>query len=178
MWWVQTTGRIGGPERNFSMEIHQNYLTADVPISSANRPVFGRPVEEDWAAAKLRKYECHVAVIAPTSATPRTSVDVRPNSIDDAPVATTSHCSYQVRTLWCSGHCSFASSELDLTSVQLEVEHWCLRMLEEGHCADFVQNAFWGVVTNPSGQHTVLGAPTGLKPPIWQFTPWTRVFCT
>ena len=30
-----------------------------------------------------------------------------------------------------------------------------------------VQNAFWGVVTNPNGQHTVLGAPTGLKPPIW-----------
>ena len=41
-----------------------------------------------------------------------------------------------------------------------------------------VQNVFWGVVTNPDGQHTVLGVPTGLKPPIWQTTPQTRVIYT
>ena len=39
----------------------------------------------------------------------------------------------------------------------------------------FVQNVFWGVVTNPNGWHTVLGAPAGSKPPIWQTTPWSRV---
>ena len=41
-----------------------------------------------------------------------------------------------------------------------------------------VQNAFWGVVTNPNGQCPVLGAPAGLNPPIWQITPWSQVFCT
>ena len=37
---------------------------------------------------------------------------------------------------------------------------------------------FWGVVTNPNGQCTVLGAPTGLNPPIWPTTPELWVFCT
>ena len=36
-------------------------------------------------------------------------------------------------------------------------------------------NVFWGVVTNPNGWCTVLGAPAGSKPPIWQTTPWSRV---
>ena len=41
-----------------------------------------------------------------------------------------------------------------------------------------VRNVFWGVVTNPNGQCTVLGVPAGSKPPIWQLTPQTWVFCT
>ena len=32
---------------------------------------------------------------------------------------------------------------------------------------DDVRNVFWGVVTNPNGQCTVLGVPTGLKSAIW-----------
>ena len=57
-------------------------------------------------------------------------------------------------------------------------QSWCHWIQLHGIFLDIVRNVFWGVVTNPNGQCTVLGVPAGLKPPIWQFAPQMRVFHT
>ena len=51
------------------------------------------------------------------------------------------------------------------TAIQIEVSRIEILLHTKGSpklaVPHHVQNVFWGVVTNPNGQHTVLGAPAG-----------------